>query len=72
MVDLSGGGDLSSYSFVAGEGGSVDFLSVGSAWMAQQYTAGQLVTYNGSTYISLQQTSTQPARDQSVLEPGAD
>jgi hypothetical protein len=58
VVDLSGGGDLSSYRFVAGEGGSTDFLSPGETWSAESYSAGQLVTYKGSTWVALQQTTT--------------
>jgi len=60
VVDLKGGGDLSSYRFVAGEGGSTDFLSPGVAWSGASYTAGQLVSYKGATWVALQQTTTAP------------
>jgi hypothetical protein len=57
VIDLRGGGDLSTYTFVAGEGGSTDFLSPGEAWAPQSYAAGQLVSYKGATWVALQQTN---------------
>jgi filamentous hemagglutinin len=58
VIDLSGGGDLSSYEFVSGEGGSTDFLNPGVRWTTgSTYSAGQLVTYKGATWVALQQNS---------------
>jgi filamentous hemagglutinin family protein len=57
VVDLSGGGDLSSYEFIAGEGGSTDFLNPGEQYNGGlTYTTGALVTYKGNTYVADQES----------------
>ena len=57
VLDLSGGGNLASYQFVSGDHGSLDILNSGAGvpWSnATQYSAGQVVTYKGSTWVALQ------------------
>jgi filamentous hemagglutinin family protein len=52
VVDISGGGDLFASRWVPGNGGSVDLLGSATAvWGAgTKYQAGDLVTYNGTTW----------------------
>ena len=52
IIDLRGGGDLYAFRWVPGPGGSVDLTGSASAgWSnAEEYSAGDLVTYRGDTY----------------------
>jgi filamentous hemagglutinin family protein len=57
VVDLNGGGDLSSYQFISGEGGSTDFLNPGEQYVGgTTYSTGALVTYKGNTYVADQES----------------
>jgi len=54
-IDIRGGGDLFAYQFVPGVNGNIDILgSASSAWAkGTDYSAGQLVSYNGATYYAV-------------------
>ncbi len=68
VIDLRGGGRPCGLP-VCGRGrGSTDFLSPGAPWSPASYSAGQLVSYKGVTWVALQQTNTQAPGDQPVLE----
>ncbi len=57
VVDLRGGGDLYAYRFVTGANGTLDYLGSGANWNNNtSYTAGQIVSYKGASWVASQQT----------------
>ncbi len=70
-VDIRGGGDLLSYRFVAGLGGSVDILGTAATEFSPSatYEAGDLVTFNGRTFSARNDTPDAPRSISTVLGP---